>query len=258
MSGEFSFFTILIVIIGVTLLFSVIKVLPEWERGVVLRFGRFVGVRGPGIIFLIPAVERLIRVDTRTITMDIQPQDVITADNVSLKVNAVIYFRVVQPEVAITKVVDYYYASSQLAQTTLRSVCGQYNLDDLLSNRDKINHTLQSIIDKATEPWGVKVSLVELKHIDLPKEMQRAMARQAEAERERRAKVISAEGELQRSETLAEASKMLATSPSALQLAYLQAMTEMTGEGKTTVVFPIPIELIKPLIKTLEAQTKEG
>lgn len=191
----------------VIVIFSIIKILPEWERGVVLRFGRSIGVRGPGLIYLIPGVERLIRVDTRTITMDIQPQDVITLDNVSMKVNAVIYFRVMDPEAAITKVEDYYFATSQLAQTTLRSVLGQYQMDDLLASRDQINHALQEILDKATEPWGIKVTVVEMKHIDLPKEMQRAMARQAEAERERRAKVISAEGELQRSERLAEASK---------------------------------------------------
>lgn len=197
---------------AIIILFSVIKILPEWERGVVLRFGRSIGVRGPGLIYLIPGVERLIRVDTRTITMDIQPQDVITLDNVSMKVNAVIYFRVMDPEAAITKVEDYYFATSQLAQTTLRSVLGQYQMDDLLSSRDRINHALQEILDKATEPWGIKVTVVEMKHIDLPKEMQRAMARQAEAERERRAKVISAEGELQRSEKLAQASRKLAES----------------------------------------------
>jgi len=228
----------------IILLFSIIKILPEWERGVVLRFGRSIGVRGPGLIYLIPGVERLIRVDTRTITMDIQPQDVITLDNVSMKVNAVIYFRVMNPEMAITKVEDYYFATSQLAQTTLRSVLGQYQMDDLLSNRDRINHALQEILDKATEPWGIKVTVVEMKHIDLPKEMQRAMARQAEAERERRAKVISAEGELQRSEKLAEASNKLAQSPSALQLAYLQSLVDVSGEGAKTIVFPLPIDLI--------------
>ena len=184
---------------------SAIKVLPEWERGVVLRFGRSVGVRGPGLIVLVPWVERILRVDTRTVTMDIKPQDVITFDNVSMKVNAVIYFRVVEPEKAVTQVEDFFFATSQLAQTTLRSVLGQYQMDDLLSSRDKINHTLQEILDKATEPWGIKVSVVEVKHIDLPKEMQRAMAKQAEAERERRAKVINAEGEFQRAEKLKQA-----------------------------------------------------
>lgn len=244
----FSPFTIFIIFVVVSVVLSAIKILPEWDRGVVLRFGRSVGIRGPGLVLLIPGMERMIRVDTRTITMDIQPQDVITEDNVSLKVNAVIYFRVVDPEISITKVEDYYFATSQLAQTTLRSVCGQYTLDDLLSNREKVNHTIQEILDKSTEPWGVKVSLVEVKHIDLPKEMQRAMARQAEAERERRAKIISAEGELQRSEKLSEASRILAQSPSALQLAYLQAMNEITGEGKTTIVLPLPLEMVKPFL----------
>ena len=230
-------------------IFSAIKVLPEWERGVVLRFGRSVGVRGPGLIILVPGVERLLRVDTRTVTMDIKPQDVITYDNVSMKVNAVIYFRVVEPEKAVTQVEDFFFATSQLAQTTLRSVLGQYQMDDLLSNRDKINHTLQEILDKATEPWGIKVSVVEVKHIDLPREMQRAMAKQAEAERERRAKVINAEGEFQRAEKLRQASEIISKSPSALQLAYLQALQEVTGEGKSTVILPIPIDLFKPFME---------
>lgn len=241
---------IFIVGAGVFLVFSVIKILPEWERGVVLRFGRSIGVRGPGLIILIPGVEKLIRVDTRTVTMDIQPQDVITLDNVSMKVNAVIYFRVVEPEFAVTKVEDFYFATSQLAQTTLRSVLGQYQMDDLLSSRDKINSTLQEIIDKATEPWGVKVSNVEVKHIDLPKEMQRAMARQAEAERERRAKVISADGEFQRAEKLRDASNILSGSSSALQLAYLQTMTEIAGDGTNTIFFPLPLDVLKPFVET--------
>ncbi|MCY4320807.1 MAG: slipin family protein [Bdellovibrionaceae bacterium] len=230
---------------------SAIKVLPEWERGVVLRFGRSVGIRGPGLIILIPWVERLLRVDTRTVTMDIKPQDVITFDNVSMKVNAVIYFRVVEPEKAVTQVEDFFFATSQLAQTTLRSVLGQYQMDDLLSSRDKINHTLQEILDKATEPWGIKVSVVEVKHIDLPKEMQRAMAKQAEAERERRAKVINAEGEFQRAEKLKQASQIISQSPAALQLAYLQALQEVTGEGKNTIILPIPIDLVKPFMKAI-------
>ncbi len=233
------------------LVFTVIKILPEWERGVILRFGRSVGVRGPGLIILIPGVERIIRVDTRTVTMDIKPQDVITLDNVSMKVNAVIYFRVVEAEKAVTQVEDFYFATSQLAQTTLRSTLGQYEMDDLLSSRDKINHTLQEILDKATEPWGIKVSVVEVKHIDLPQEMQRAMAKQAEAERERRAKVINAEGEFQRAEKLKEASQIISQSPSALQLAYLQALQEVTGEGKQTIVLPIPIDLFKPFMEVV-------
>ena len=230
---------------------SAIKILPEWERGVVLRFGRSVGVRGPGLIILIPGVEKLLRVDTRTVTMDIKPQDVITFDNVSMKVNAVIYFRVVEPEKAVTQVEDFFFATSQLAQTTLRSVLGQYQMDDLLSSREKINHTLQEILDKATEPWGIKVSVVEVKHIDLPKEMQRAMAKQAEAERERRAKVINAEGEFQRAEKLKQASEIISQSPAALQLAYLQALQEVTGEGKSTIILPLPIDLVKPFMKAL-------
>lgn len=237
------------ILVGIAILaFNIVKILPEWERGVVLRFGRFVGVRGPGLIILIPGVERIIRVDIRTVTMDIKPQDVITLDNVSMKVNAVIYFRVVDPERCITKVEDFLFATSQLAQTTLRSVLGQYEMDDLLASRDKINQSLQTILDKATEPWGIKVSVVEVKHIDLPREMQRAMAKQAEAERERRAKVINAEGEFQRAEKLRDASKIISESPSALQLAYLQALTEITGEGKQTIVFPIPIDLFQPFI----------
>ena len=240
---------VLLIVVGFLAL-SAIKILSEWERGVVLRFGRSVGVRGPGLIFVIPLVERLIRIDTRTITMDIQPQDVITKDNVTLKVNAVIYFRVIEPEMAITQVEDFFFATSQLAQTTLRSVLGQYQLDELLTSRDKINQSLQEILDKATEPWGIKITLVEVKHIDLPKEMQRAMAREAEAERERRAKVISAEGEVQRSEMLSKASNQLASSPSALQLAYLQTLTEISGEGTSTIVLPLPLDMVKPFLES--------
>lgn len=240
------------------LLFSVVKILPEWERGVILRFGRSIGVRGPGLIILIPGVEKLIRVDTRTVTMDIKPQDVITFDNVSMKVNAVIYFRVVEPEKAVTQIEDFLFATSQLGQTTLRSVLGQYQMDDLLSNREKINHTLQEILDKSTEPWGIKVSVVEVKHIDLPKEMQRAMARQAEAERERRAKVIHADGEFQRAEKLKDASEIISKSPSALQLAYLQALQEVSGEGSRTIVLPIPIDLFKPFMELAVQPKKEG
>ena len=223
---------------------QIVKILPEWERGVILRLGRLIGSRGPGPIFLIPGVEKLVRVDTRTVTMDVPPQDVITADNISLKVNAVIYFRVVDPEGAVTRVVDYYFATSQLAQTTLRSVMGQYQMDEVLAHRDKINAALQEILDKSTEAWGIKISNVELKNVDLPKEMQSAMARQAEAERERRAKVISAEGEFQRAQKLAEASQILSSSPSALQLAYLQTMSEIADQGTKTIIFPLPMDLI--------------
>ncbi len=233
-------------IVGVAILvFSCVKVLSEWQRGLVLRFGRSVGVRGPGIIILIPGVERLIRVDIRTIAMDIPPQDVITLDNVSLKVNAVLYYRITNPERAIIKVEDYNFATAQSAQTTLRSTLGQYQMDDLLSQREKINQSLQEILDRDTEPWGIKISKVEVKHIDLPREMQRAMAKQAEAERERRAKVISAEGEFQRSEKLAAAARILSTSPAAIQLAYLQALNEISGEGTRTIIFPVPMNLME-------------
>lgn len=245
-------FSIGILIIAGIVISSAVKILPEWERGVVLRFGRLVGVRGPGLILLIPFVERMIKVDTRTVTMDVQPQDIITRDNVSMKVNAVVYFKVVSPELAITGVEDFYFATSQLAQTTLRSVLGEYQLDEALSQREKINQALQEILDKQTEPWGIKISLVELKHIDLPKEMQRAMAREAEAERERRAKVISADGELQRSQKLADASNVLASSPTALQLAYLQTLTEIAGDKTNTIVFPLPMDVIKPLMQLTE------
>lgn len=237
------------IIVILAVLFSAIKILPEWERGVVLRLGRSVGVRGPGPIILIPGIERIVRVDTRTVTMDIQPQDVISLDNVTLKVNAVIYFRVIDPEVAITKVEQFYFATSQLAQTTLRSVLGQYELDSILAQREKINMAIQDILDKTTETWGVKVSNVEVKNIDLPQNMQVAMARQAEAERERRAKVISADGELERAEKLKEASNILAGSPSALQLAYLQAMGEISSAGTQTIILPLPLDLIKPFME---------
>lgn len=240
---------IIFVFIFIALLVSIVKILPEWERGVILRLGRSVGVRGPGLILLIPGVEKLVRVDTRTVTMDIPPQDVITQDNISLKVNAVIYFRVVDPEGAVIRVMDYLFATSQLAQTTLRSVLGQYQMDEVLAHRDKINHSLQGILDKSTEAWGIKISNVEVKNIDLPKEMQSAMARQAEAERERRAKLISAEGELQRAEKLREASQILSSSPSALQLAYLQAMVEISGEGTKTIIFPLPMDLLSGFLE---------
>lgn len=237
-------------IIAALVLFSTaIKILPEWERGVVLRFGRFVAVRGPGLIILVPFVEKIIKVDIRTITMDIKPQDVISKDNISMQVDAVVYFRVVSPADAITKVEDYYFATSQLAQTTMRSIVGQFQMDEILEHRDKINMRLQEILDKATDPWGIKVSSVELKQIDLPSEMKRAMAREAEAERERRAKIISAEGEVQRAQKLADASTIIASSPGAMQLAYLQALNEIAGDKTNTIVFPLPLEIIKPLMQ---------
>lgn len=241
------FIIIVAVIIGV-ILSSMVRILNEWERGVVLRLGKAVGVRGPGLILLIPFIERMVKIDTRTITMDVQPQDVITKDNVSMQVNAVVYFKVISPLNAITKVEDYYFATSQLSQTTLRSVMGQYQLDDVLEHRDRINAALQAILDKHTDAWGIKVTMVEVKQIDLPKEMQRAMAREAEADRERRAKVISAEGEVQRAQKLQEASLTMAASPSALQLAYMQTLTEISGDKTNTIIFPMPIEMIRPFL----------
>lgn len=248
---------ILFGIIGISILGSSIRILTEYERGVVFRLGRLIGVKGPGLIILIPYLDKMIKVGLRTITMDIQPQDVITKDNVSLKVNAVIYFRVIEADKSVIQIEDYYFATSQLAQTTLRSVLGQFPLDELLMNRDSINHKLQEILDRQTEPWGIKVSMVEVKHIDLPKEMQRAMAKEAEAERERRAKVISADGELQRASRLAEASNTLASSPSALQLAYLQALQEVAGDKTSTIVFPMPIDLVKPFTQISKEQMKD-
>jgi regulator of protease activity HflC (stomatin/prohibitin superfamily) len=226
---------------------SAIKIFSEYERGVIFRLGRITGSGpvGPGIAIVIPLVDRVQKVDLRVVTMDVPPQDVITSDNVTLKVNAVLYFRVVDPTKAVIEIENYLYATSQLAQTTLRSVMGQVELDDLLAKREQLNAQLQSILDEQTEPWGVKVTNVEIKNVDLPLEMQRAMARQAEAERERRAKIIAAEGELQASEKLRDASNMLSGSPSALQLRYLQTLVEISSENNTNTVFPIPIELLK-------------
>ncbi|NLP08870.1 slipin family protein [bacterium] len=242
---------VILIILLVLLLSSAIKVLREYERGVVFRLGRLVGDRGPGIIFLIPLIDRMVKVSLRTHTMDVPSQDIITRDNVSVKVNAVLYFRVLYPSKAVVEVEDYFYATSQLAQTTLRSVLGQAELDELLSARDKINQELQVIIDSHTDPWGIKVSMVEVKHVDLPVEMQRAMARQAEAERERRAKIIHAEGEFQASQTLANAAEIIATHPQALQLRYLQTLSEIATENNSTIVFPLPIDLLKPLLGNL-------
>lgn len=247
-------FMIGLVVIGAIVLSSMVKILNDWERGVVLRLGKAVDVRGPGLILLIPFIERIIKVDTRTVTMDIPPQDVITKDNISMQVNAVLYFKVVAPMDAITKVEDFFFATSQLAQTTLRSVMGTYPLDDILLHRDKINAALQAILDRHTEAWGIKVSMVEVKQIDLPKDMQKAMAREAEAERERRAKVISAEGEVQRAEKLSEASRTLAGSPSALQLAYLQTLTEIAGDKTNTILFPLPMDLMKPFMQSVSKE----
>ncbi|HAF95038.1 MAG: hypothetical protein A2X34_03155 [Elusimicrobia bacterium GWC2_51_8] len=233
-----------LVIIVIAVLFTSIKVLNEYERGVVLTFGRFTGVKGPGLIILIPGVQQMIRISTRVVVMDVPSQDVITRDNISVKVNAVIYFRVVNPQSAVLNVENFMYATSQLAQTTLRSVLGQQELDDLLAQRDKINQNLAQILDLHTEPWGIKISSVEVKNVDLPQDMQRAIARQAEAERERRAKVIHAEGEYQASQKLADAAKIMSTSPAAIQLRYLQTLTEISTEKNSTVIFPVPMDLI--------------
>jgi regulator of protease activity HflC (stomatin/prohibitin superfamily) len=241
-------FTFLLVLFAIIIIANSVKILREYERGVVFRLGRLVGVRGPGIIWLWPFIERMVKVSLRTVVMDVPPQDIITEDNVSLKVNAVIYFRVMQPEKAIVEVENYLFATSQLSQTTLRSVLGQSELDDLLSQRDKINQKLQQIIDSHTEPWGIKVSNVEVKQIDLPQEMQRAMAKQAEAERERRSKVIAAEGEFQASQRLADAAKILSDQPSALTLRYLQTLREIATENNSTTIFPVPIDLLKPFL----------
>jgi regulator of protease activity HflC (stomatin/prohibitin superfamily) len=238
-----------VVVIGMLLIISGIKVLREYERAVIFRLGRLVPSRGPGIIYVIPVVEQMRRVDLRTITLDIPPQDVITRDNVSIKVSAVLYFRVLDPNKAIVQIENYLFATSQLAQTTLRSVCGQAELDDLLSERDKLNARLQEILDSQTDPWGVKVSLVELKHIDLPQEMQRAIAKQAEAERERRAKVINAEGEFQAAQRLADAAQIIEQHPVALQLRYLQTLTSVAAENNSTTLFPMPIDLFAAFVR---------
>ena len=228
------------------LAFMGIRVLPEYERGVVFRFGRFVGVKAAGLRFIIPGVDRMVRIGLREIVMDVPAQEVITKDNVSMKVNAVLYFRVLHPERAVIQVENYLYGTSQLAQTTLRSVCGQAELDELLSERETINQRLQEIIDLQTEPWGVKVRAVEVKQIDLPAEMQRAMAKQAEAEREKRAKVIHAEGEFQAAQRLSEAARVLASEESALQLRYLQTLAEIATENSSTTIFPVPIDILRP------------
>ena len=228
---------------------NTIKILNEYERGVIFRFGRLKAPRGPGLILLLPFIERMRRVDLRTITMDVPPQDVITKDNVSVKVSAVVYFRVIDVNRAIVEVENYLYATSQLAQTTLRSVCGEANLDDLLVGREALNLRLQEILDHTTDPWGIKVSMVEIKHIDLPPEMQRAMAKQAEAERERRAKVINADGEYEAAQRLTDAAQIIAQSPNAMQLRYLQTLREIATENNSTTIFPIPIDFISAFTK---------
>ena len=248
---------IAIIVLVIFFLSAAIRILNEYERGVIFRLGRVIASKGPGLIILIPIVDKMIKVSLRLVAMDVDPQDVITRDNVSVKVNAVIYFRVIDPVKAIVEVENYNYAMSQLAQTTLRSVCGQAELDELLSAREKINNKLQGILDTHTDPWGIKVTTVELKHIDLPQEMQRSMAKQAEAERERRAKVINAEGEFQAAAKLAEAAGVIRDHPIALQLRYLQTMREMSAENNTTTIFPFPMDLFRPLLEAMGKKSKE-
>jgi regulator of protease activity HflC (stomatin/prohibitin superfamily) len=233
---------------------SAIKILKEYERGVIFRLGRLIPVKGPGLIIIWPIIDKMVRVSLRTITMDVPPQDVITKDNVSVKVNAVVYFRVIDPTLAITDVEDFYFATSQMAQTSLRSVIGQVSLDDLLSKRDDVNSELQRIIDLQTEPWGIKVSTVEVKNVDLPQEMMRAIAKQAEAERVRRAKVIHAQGEYEASEKLTAAAKIIATEPASLQLRFLQTLAEIATEKNSTTIFPVPIDIIKPFYEKLKKE----
>jgi regulator of protease activity HflC (stomatin/prohibitin superfamily) len=239
---------IFVIIMVVYFLTSAIKILKEYERGVVFRLGRIIPVKGPGLVIIWPVIDKLVRVSLRTVTMDVPAQDIITRDNISVKVNAVIYFRPLDPIKAITEVEDFYYATSQISQTTLRSILGQSQLDDLLSKRDELNAELQKVIDFQTEPWGIKVSTVEVKNVDLPAEMQRAIARQAEAERERRAKVIHAEGEFQASQRLSEAAQVISTQPIALQLRFLQTLTEIASEKNSTILFPVPIDILRPFM----------
>ncbi|MBW1973175.1 MAG: slipin family protein [Deltaproteobacteria bacterium] len=239
----------MLVIFLIILLSAAIKICREYERGVIFRLGRLIGAKGPGIFFIIPGIDRMIKISLRTVVMDVPPQDVITKDNVSIKVNAVVYFRVLDPEKAVVEVENYLYATSQLAQTTLRSVVGEAELDDLLANREKINDRLQSILDMHTDPWGIKVSMVEVKHVDLPQEMQRAMAKQAEAERERRSKVIAALGEYQAAEKLSQAAKVISEYPMAMQLRFLQTLAEVATENNSTTIFPVPIDLVQMFFK---------
>jgi regulator of protease activity HflC (stomatin/prohibitin superfamily) len=245
-------FPVFVLVLALMVVWSAIRIIYEYERGVVFRLGRYSSVKGPGLRFLIPVVDRMMKISLRTVAMDVPPQDVITKDNVSVKVNAVLYFRVVHPEKAIIEVENYLYATSQLAQTSLRSVLGQSELDDLLAHREQINQHLQEILDRQTDPWGVKVSNVEIKHVDLPVEMQRAMARQAEAERERRSKVIHAEGEFQAAQKLTEAARILSSDKSALQLRFLQTLTEVATEKNSTIIFPFPLDLVRPFLDKTE------
>ena len=245
---------LLLLIIVVLFLWSAVHILPEYERGVVFFLGRYQSVKGPGLVIIIPGIQRMVRISLRTVTLDVPTQEVITKDNVSVTVNAVVYFRVMSADKAVIAVENYLYATSQLAQTTLRSVCGQAELDELLSEREKLNVKLQEILDRQTDPWGVKVTLVELKAIDLPEEMKRAMAKQAEAEREKRAKIIHAEGELSAAQKMLEAAELLSQNPVSLQLRYLQTLVEVASEKNSTTIFPIPIDLVKPFLSREESK----
>jgi regulator of protease activity HflC (stomatin/prohibitin superfamily) len=236
---------LLVAVVAIVFLWSAVKIVQEYERGVIFRLGRLVGARGPGLFFIIPGIERMMRVDLRTVTMDVPAQEAITRDNVTVKVNAVVYFKVLNPEDAVVKVLDYIRATSMIAQTTLRSVLGQSDLDELLAQRDKINAELQRIIDEQTEPWGVKVSVVEIRDVELPQSMQRAMARQAEAEREKRAKIIHAQGEFEASERLSQAAAIIGAHPATLQLRYLQTLTEIAAEKNSTIIFPLPVDILE-------------
>ncbi|HRS81964.1 MAG TPA: slipin family protein [Smithellaceae bacterium] len=252
MLGSLSLPLLVVIVLVVMFLASAIKILNEYERAVLFRLGRLRDIKGPGLIIIIPGIDKIVRIDMRTITMDVPPQDVITKDNVSIKVNAVVYFRVLDANAAVVNVENYLFATSQLAQTTLRSVCGQVELDEILSEREKINLQIQEILDRSTDPWGIKVSLVEVKHIDLPEEMKRAMAKQAEAERERRAKIINAEGEFQAAQKLIEAAALMETQPMSLQLRYLQTLNQIATTNNASTVIPIPIDLFKPFLKLAE------
>jgi len=250
-------FIVSIAVVVFLIIAAAIRILKEYERGVIFRLGRLIGAKGPGLIILIPFIDKMVKTSLRTVVMDVPPQDVITKDNVSVQVNAVIYFRVINPEKAIVEVENFVFATSQLAQTTLRSIVGQVELDELLGEREKINHELQKIIDNQSDPWGIKVSLVEVKHIDLPLEMKRAMAKQAEAERERRAKVINAEGEFQASERLSQAAAIISKYPVAIQLRFLQTLTEVSAENNSTTIFPVPIDLFRPFIESMTKKTED-
>ncbi|MEJ2613889.1 MAG: slipin family protein [Ignavibacteriaceae bacterium] len=253
-----STFAVVVIIFVIMILSSSIRILKEYERAVVFRIGRLIGAKGPGLVILIPIIDKMVRVSLRTIVMDVPPQDIITKDNVSLKVNAVVYFRVVQASKVVVEVEDFYSATSQISQTTLRSIIGQSTLDELLSEREKINKELQQIIDEQTEPWGVKVTVVEVKQVDLPVEMQRAIAIQAQAERERRAKIINAEGEFQASKKLSEAADVIGKFPVAIQLRFLQTLTEISSDKNSTIIFPLPVDLLKPFMEKFGADKEKN